>query len=82
MLDILVQSWRSKQAVIRFLGRLLRGMGYAPRVIVTDKLKSYGAAIKELKLKVDRRQHKGLNKEPAPPQRCRGVAGRSEVAVA
>ena len=60
-LDILVQSRRNKEAAIRFLGRLLTGMHYTPRVIVTDKLKSYGAAIKELKLEVDHRQHKGLN---------------------
>ena len=61
MLDILVQSRRNKQAAKRFLGRLLRGMQYAPRIIVTDKLKSYSAAITELKLQVDHRQHKGLN---------------------
>lgn len=61
VLDILVQSRRNKQAAKRFLGRLLRGMQYAPRIIVTDKLKSYGAAITELKLQVDHRQHKGLN---------------------
>lgn len=36
-------------------------MQYAPRIIVTDKLKSYGAAITELKLQVDHCQHKGLN---------------------
>ena len=36
-------------------------MHYAPSVIVTDKLKSYGAAIKELELEVEHRQHKGLN---------------------
>jgi putative transposase len=36
-------------------------MQYTPRIIVTDKLKSYGAAIKELNLEVEHRQHKGLN---------------------
>ena len=61
VLDILVQSRRNKGAAIRFLRRLLTGMRYAPRVIVTDKLKSYGAAIRELNLQVDHRQHKGLN---------------------
>ena len=61
VLDILVQSRRNKEAAIRFLGRLLTAMRYAPKVIVTDKLTSYGAAIKELKLQVDHRQHKGLN---------------------
>ncbi len=61
VLDILVQSRRNKEAAIRCLRRLLTGMRYAPRVTVTDKLKSYGAAVKELKLQVDHRQHKGLN---------------------
>ncbi len=61
VLDILVQSRRNKEAAITFLGRLLTGMHYVPRIIVTDKLKSYGAAITELKLQVDHRQHKGLN---------------------
>ena len=60
-LDILVQSRRNKQAAITFLRRLLTEMHYTPQVIVTDELKSYGAAIKELKLEVDHRQHKGLN---------------------
>ena len=36
-------------------------MQYTPRIIVTDKLKSYGAAIKELEIQVDHRQHKDLN---------------------
>ncbi len=48
VLVVLVQNRRNKQAAIRFLGRLLAEMNYAPSVIVTDKLKSYGAAIKEL----------------------------------
>ena len=61
VLDILVHSRRNKEAAIIFLRQLLRGMRYALRVIITDKLKSYGAAIKELKMEVDHRQHKGLN---------------------
>ena len=61
VLDILVQSRRNKEAAIRFLRRLLMRSHYAPRVMVTDKLKSYGAAVKELELRVDHRQHKGLN---------------------
>lgn len=44
VLDILVQSRRNAKAAQRFFKRLLRGLQYAPRVIVTDKLKSYGAA--------------------------------------
>ena len=36
-------------------------MGYVPRVIITDKLKSYEAARKEVMPGVEHRQHKGLN---------------------
>jgi putative transposase len=41
VLDILVQPKRDKQAADRFFRKLLRDQGYAPRVVVTDKLASY-----------------------------------------
>ena len=41
--------------------KLLKGLRYVPRVIITDQLKSYGAARKELMPGVEHRQHKGLN---------------------
>jgi putative transposase len=44
VLDILVQSRRDATAGKRFFKRLLRGLQYVPRVIVTGKLRSYGAA--------------------------------------
>ncbi len=44
----------------KVLGAVANGNALRPRVI-TEKLKSYGATIKELKLEVDHRQHKGLN---------------------
>ncbi len=50
------QSRRNKQSAVRFLEGLLTEMNYAPNVIVTDKLKSYGAAIKELEIQVEHRQ--------------------------
>jgi len=43
-LDILVQSRRDKKAAKKFFRKLLKGLRYVPRVIVTDKLKSYSAA--------------------------------------
>jgi transposase-like protein len=44
VLDILVQSrWNAKEAK-HFLRKLLKGLRYVPRLIVTDKLKSYAAA--------------------------------------
>ena len=48
VLDILVQKRRDKQAAKRFFRKLLKGLRYAPRRIVTDKLRSYGAARKEV----------------------------------
>ena len=44
VLDILVQSRRNARAAKRFFRKLLRDLQYVPRVIVKDKLRSYGAA--------------------------------------
>lgn len=41
--------------------KLLKGQGRAPRVIVTDKLRSYSAAKREIMPGVKHRSHKGLN---------------------
>jgi putative transposase len=61
VLDILVQSRRNKKAAKRFFRKLLKGLHDDPRVIITDKLKSYGAAKREILPGVEHRQHKGLN---------------------
>ena len=61
VLDILVQSRRDKAAARRFLRRLLKRTGVVPRVVVTDKLRSYGAAHREVMPSVEHRSHKGLN---------------------
>ena len=61
VLDILVQRRRDKQAAKKFFRKLLKGLTYVPRVIVTDKLKSYGAAKREILPGVDHRQHRCLN---------------------
>lgn len=61
LLDILVQSRRDRQAAKRFFRKLLKGLKCAPRVLITDKLKSYAAAKREVLPGVEHRQHKGLN---------------------
>src|SRR5215216_5848261 len=61
VLDILVQSRRNKQAAKKFFRKLLSGLQYVPRVLITDKLASYGAAKQEVLPSVEHRQHKGLN---------------------
>ncbi len=59
-LDILVTSKRDKRAAKRFLRKLLRD-NTKPRVVVTDKLRSYGAALKELLPHTEHRQSRHLN---------------------
>ena len=44
VIDILLQSRRDQRAAERFLRGLVRGQGKQPFRIITDKLKSYGAA--------------------------------------
>jgi transposase-like protein len=61
VLDILVQNRRDKAAAGRFFRRLLKETGSVPRVVITDKLRSYGAAHREVMPSVEHRSHKGLN---------------------
>jgi putative transposase len=61
VLDILVQPRRDAKAAERFFKRLLKGLQYKPRVIVPDKLKSYGVARRQILPKVEHRQSRYLN---------------------
>jgi putative transposase len=61
VLDILVQNWRDKKAAKKFFRKLLKRSRYAPRVIITDKLKSYSAASAEVMPSVKHIQQKHLN---------------------
>ena len=61
VLDILVQSRRNTRAAKRFFRKLLRSLQYAPRVIVTDKLKSYAVAKRNVLPRIEHRQSKYLN---------------------
>jgi putative transposase len=61
VLDILVQRRRDKNAAKKFFRKLLKGLQYVPRVIITDRLGSYSAAKAEVMPGVEHRRHKGLN---------------------
>jgi putative transposase len=61
VLDILVQRHRDKKAAKKFFRKLLKGLRYVPRVIVTDKLRSYSAARAELLSSVEHVQQKYQN---------------------
>jgi DDE domain len=52
---------RDKQAAKRLLRKLLEKQMRPPRVMITEKLASYGAAKREVMPGIEHRQHKGLN---------------------
>jgi putative transposase len=60
-IDILVQPKRDRWAALRFFRKLLRAAGEAPRVIITDKLRSYAAAKRRILPEVEHRQSRYLN---------------------
>lgn len=61
VLDVLVQSRRNAEAATRFFRKLLKGLRYAPRVLITDKLASYQIAHRELMPSVEHRRSRYLN---------------------
>ena len=60
-MDILVQSHRDKKAAKKFFRKLLKTLRYVPRVIITDKLRSYSAATAEVMPSVEHLQQKYQN---------------------
>src|SRR5437764_4479242 len=50
VLDMLVQRRRDKHAALRLMRKLLRKQGFAPKLLTTDKLGSYGSAFRHLRL--------------------------------
>ncbi|UIK01261.1 IS6 family transposase (plasmid) [Rhizobium leguminosarum] len=61
VLDEIVQNRRNTKAARRMLTRLLKKQGIAPKRMITDKLRSYGAARRQVMPHVEHRSHKGLN---------------------
>jgi putative transposase len=61
VLDVLVQSRHDKKAAKRLFRTPLKKRGRAPRVLITDTLKSYATAKREIMHGVEHRQHKGPN---------------------
>ena len=59
VLDVLVQNRRYTKAAKRLLRKLMKGQGHSPRVIITDKLRSYGSAKRDIMPGVEHRSHKG-----------------------
>ena len=82
VLDILVQSRRNNSAAKRFFRKLLKGCEYIPRVLITDRLGSYGAAKREVLPGAEHRQSRYLNNRAenshqATRRRERAISGSS-----
>jgi len=60
VLDMLVQRRRDSRAALRLMRKLLKKQGFAPKLLVTDKLRSYGSAFRRLRL--TGRHEQGLRK--------------------
>lgn len=61
VLDEIAQTRRNTKAARRLLSRLLKKQGIVPKRMITDKLRSYGAARRQVMSTVEHRSHKGLN---------------------
>lgn len=61
VLDILVQERRNQEAAERFLCRVVESYPDELRVAVTNKLASYGPALKNVLPRTEHRKHQGLN---------------------
>src|ERR1700720_708886 len=46
VLDMLVQRRRDTRSALRLMRKLLRKQGFAPKLLVTDKLRSYASAFR------------------------------------
>ena len=57
VLDVLVQSKRNKHAALKLMRKLLKKYAFAPERLVTDDLRSYSAAVRELG--IERRHERG-----------------------
>ena len=80
VLDILVQRRRDARVAAKLMRKLLRKQGFAPKTLVTDKLRSYGAAKTQLGLSA--RHEQGLRKNNRAENShlpCDDASGRCSV---
>ena len=61
VLDVLVQSKRNKHAALKLMRKLLKKYAFAPERLVTDDLRSYGSAARELGLERGRERGRWKN---------------------
>ena len=59
VLDLLVQRPRDKAAAVKLMRKLLKKQGFAPDLLVSDRLHSYAAAMSEMGLSARYEQNNG-----------------------
>ncbi|RYE13378.1 MAG: IS6 family transposase [Sphingobacteriaceae bacterium] len=60
-IEVLLQRRRNAKAAVRFLKKALKIIGAVPRIMITDKLRSYKKAHRVLLKSSEHRSHKRLN---------------------
>jgi DDE domain len=75
ILDVLVQRRRDRRAAVKLMRKLMRKQGFAPKRVVTDELRSYGAAFQHLRLSCHHEQ--GLRQNNRPRTRTRWCGDES-----
>src|SRR5262249_22587952 len=73
--DMLVRRGRASRVALRLMCKLLEKQGYAPKLLVTDKLRPYASAFRRVKLTC--RHSRGVRKTNWRRNRIRGCADRS-----
>ena len=77
VLDLIVQRRRDKAAALKLMRKLLKKQGFTPEMLLTDKLRSYGAAKSELRLSPDTSKVCAETTElRTRTSRCDGVSSR------
>ena len=74
VLDMLVQRRRDTRVALRLMRKLLKKQGFAPKLLVTDKLRSYGSAFRRLRLTCPHEQRLRKNNRAANSPSGRGAA--------
>jgi putative transposase len=92
VLDMLVQRRRDKRAALRLMRKLLRKQGFAPKLLTTDKLGSYGSAFRHLRLACPHEQglrannraensHQGVRRRERKMQRFKSAGSASAFSI-